>query len=87
MLRIIRDHGYSSSELMEDTFLSDDLEEAKEICLQRAKLVLNVRHLGEWQESDIGFEIQHDDIRVMLITDVSFIPQPNVGDAIEISPR
>ena len=86
MLRVVREQGFSSSELMEDTFLADDLEEAKEICLQRAELVLNVRHLGEWQEFDIGFEIQYDDIRVMLVTDTHFIPQPNVGDAIESSP-
>ena len=90
MLRIIRnvagDHGFSSSTLLEDTFSSDDLEAAKGICLQRAQLFLETGNLGEWQESDIGFEIRHGDIRVMLVTDTHFIPQPNVGDAIESSP-
>ena len=91
MLRIIRnvagDHGFSSSELLEDTFSSDDLEAAKGICLQRAQLFLETGNLGEWQESDIGFEIQYDDIRVMLVTDAHFIPAPHIGDAIEVSPR
>ena len=91
MLRIIRnvagDHGFSSSALLEDTFSSDDLEAAKGICLQRAQLFLETGNLGEWQESDIGFEIRHGDIRVMLVTDVGFIPAPHVGDAIEVSPR
>ena len=86
MLRIVREEGFSSYELMEDTFLFDDLEVAKRVCLQHAQHFLETGTLGEWQESDIGFEIQHGHIRVMLVTDAEFIPAPNVGDAIETSP-
>ena len=93
MLRIIRDvagdHGFSSSTLLEDTFLADGHDSAKRICLRQAQRFLSVSEhaLAKWQESDIGFEIRHGDIRVMLITDVGSIPQPPVGDAIEVSPR
>lgn len=83
MFRIVReivgDYAFDSfTVLEEDIFLSYNLEQSKRKYRERAMRFLNTTDIDNWQECDEGFEVRHGDLRIILVTDATLIPEPDV---------
>ena len=76
VFRIVDESDSLPREIEESSFRSNNLEEAKRRCLYRAEHFLETS-LIEWEEFDFGFFIQHGNIRVELLIDLSPLNLPD----------